>query len=202
MIPDYRPICASRAFVSRAKCSAALLRRAERDPGPSARRAKRNIFGPLAVWPLGPGSRRRRRRLRPGHAVAGFEAIRRRLQNGLDTLSHCAYLWPYPCSSRGASGGDPEGGARSGVPRLTARNRRLGRSGTPPARHYDLAARSSLHGSGGNAGDGSAGPDRKSPRWSAERRARLRKGARHASQSVAMTHAPVGAPPPLDRGDE
>ena len=35
---------------------------------------------------------------------------------------------------------------------------RLGRFGTPPARHYDLAARSSLHGSGGNAGDGSAGP--------------------------------------------
>ena len=45
------------------------------------------------------------------------------------------------------------------------------RPGTPPARHYDLAARSSLHGSGGNAGDGSAAPGRKPPRWSAERRA-------------------------------
>src|SRR6266436_4864817 len=51
---------------------------------------------------------------------------------------------------------------------------RLGRLGTPPARHYDLAARSSLHGSGGNAGDGSAAPGPKSPRWSAERRASLR----------------------------
>src|SRR5262245_18546790 len=38
--------------------------------------------------------------------------------------------------------------------------------------HYDLAARSSLHGSGGNAGEGSAAPGPKSPRWSAERRAR------------------------------
>src|SRR5712671_330343 len=45
------------------------------------------------------------------------------------------------------------------------------RPGTPPARHDDLAARSSLHGSGGNAGDGSAAPGRKPPRWSAERRA-------------------------------
>src|SRR3954447_5352555 len=43
--------------------------------------------------------------------------------------------------------------------------------GTPPARHDDLAARSSLYGSGGNAGDGSAAPGQKPPRWSAERRA-------------------------------
>src|SRR5437016_11176966 len=40
-------------------------------------------------------------------------------------------------------------------------NRRLGRHGTPPARHYDLAARSSLDGSGVNAGEGSAGPEPK-----------------------------------------
>src|SRR5439155_19835809 len=40
-------------------------------------------------------------------------------------------------------------------------NRRLGRHGTPPARHYDLAARSSLDGSGANAGEGSAGPEPK-----------------------------------------
>ena len=33
-----------------------------------------------------------------------------------------------------------------------------GRPGKSPARHYDLAARSSLHGSGGNAGDGSVAP--------------------------------------------
>ena len=42
------------------------------------------------------------------------------------------------------------------VPRLRRVTVRLGRSGTPPARHYDLAARSSLHGCGGNAADGSA----------------------------------------------
>src|SRR5262245_33309277 len=48
--------------------------------------------------------------------------------------------------------------------------------------HYDLAARSSLHGSGGNAGEGSAAPGPKSPRWSAERRAR-----------------PAGRAPRLDR---
>src|SRR5712671_2593304 len=56
--------------------------------------------------------------------------------------------------------------AVSGRPRTL-----LGLPGTPPARHDDLAARSSLHGSGGNAGDGSAAPGRKPPRWSAERRA-------------------------------
>jgi hypothetical protein len=78
----------------------------------------------------------------------------------------------YPRSSEGPS---PETSRRrSGEwrPAAAARNQGPGRSGTPPARHYDLAARSSLHGSGRNAGDGSAAPDRKSPRWSAERRAR------------------------------
>src|SRR5437660_1501819 len=46
-------------------------------------------------------------------------------------------------------------------PATAACNRRLGRHGTPPARHYDLAARSSLDGSGANAGEGSAGPEPK-----------------------------------------
>src|SRR5436190_9780418 len=75
--------------------------------------------------------------------------------------------------------------------------------GTPPARHDDLAARSSLHGSGGNAGDGSAAPGRKSPRWSAERRASrvMGRAAPHSRGLVASrkrdnnTSAPVGAPP-------
>src|SRR6184192_3782277 len=62
---------------------------------------------------------------------------------------------------RGISGDDPEGGARRGVPRRRLHNRRLGRHGTPPARYYDLAARSSLDGSGANAGEGSAGPEPK-----------------------------------------
>src|SRR5262249_29171269 len=77
-----------------------------------------------------------------------------------------------PATGRGRAGRGAEGGAGSGVlrPRLVTDG--PGRSGTPPARHYDLAARSSLHGSGGNAGEGSAAPDPKSPRWSAERRAR------------------------------
>src|SRR5215471_12942170 len=44
----------------------------------------------------------------------------------------------------------PEGGARSGVLRRRLVTAGLGRPGTPPARHYDLAARSSLHGSEGN----------------------------------------------------
>ena len=55
---------------------------------------------------------------------------------------------------------------------------RPGRPGKSPARHYDLAARSSLNGSKpaeasatAGAGDGSAAPGEKSPRWSAERRA-------------------------------
>src|SRR6476659_1596705 len=61
---------------------------------------------------------------------------------------------------------DPERRSGEWRPAAAARNRGLGRSGTPPARHDDLAARSSLYGSGGNAGDGSAAPGRKSPRWS------------------------------------
>jgi hypothetical protein len=94
-------------------------------------------------------------------------------------------------------------------PAAAARNRGLGRSGTPPARHDDLAARSSLHGSGGNAGDGSAAPGRKSPRWSAERRASrvMGRAAPHSRGSVASrkrdnrTSAPVGAPPTPPFGD-
>src|SRR5207344_3068275 len=101
----------------------------------------------------------------------------------------------------------PEDGPerRSGEwrPAAAARNRGLGRSGTPPARHDDLAARSSLHGSGGHAGDGSAAPGRKSPRWSAERRASrvMGRAAPHKRGSVASrkrdkrNSAPVGAPP-------
>src|SRR6478752_9380558 len=87
-----------------------------------------------------------------------------------------------------------------------------GLRGTPPARHDDLAARSSLHGSGGNAGDGSAAPGRKSPRWSAERRASrvMGRAAPHlGAEHVASrkrdnnTSAPVGAPPtPLRVGCE
>src|SRR5207249_5912846 len=93
---------------------------------------------------------------------------------------------------RGISGDDPEGGARRGVPRRRLHNRRLGRHGTPPARHYDLAARSSLHGSGTNAGEGSAGPEPKIA--TVERReASVSRETQDASQGVwraALRHAP------------
>src|SRR5262249_60314014 len=115
-----------------------------------------------------------------------------------------------PATGRGRAGRGAEGGAGSGVlrPRLVTDG--PGRSGTPPARHNDLAARSSLHGSGGNAGDGSAAPDPKSPRWSAERRARPagrapRLSKRGSSRAETRDHrktAPFGAPlaPPGEEG--
>src|SRR3984893_11448972 len=53
----------------------------------------------------------------------------------------------HPRSLRGVSGDDPEGGAGSGVLRRRLVTVRLGRLGTPPSRHYDLGARSSLYGS-------------------------------------------------------
>ena len=92
----------------------------------------------------------------------------------------------------GASSGDgPERRSGEWRPAAAARNRGLGRSGTPPARHEDLAARSSLHGSGGNAGDGSAAPGRKSPRWSAERRASrvMGRAAPHRRGSSRLANA-------------
>src|SRR3954468_12169280 len=110
---------------------------------------------------------------------------------------------------RGVSGDDPERRSGEWRPAAAARNRGLGRSGTPPARHDDLAARSSLHGSGGNAGDGSAARGRKSPRWSAERRASrvMGRAAPHSRGPVASrkrdkrNSAPVGAPPTPPGGD-
>src|SRR5262245_9926825 len=68
----------------------------------------------------------------------------------LDYVSKPCYIASHPRSSRGVSGDDPEGGAGSGVLRRRLVTAGPGRPGTPPARHYDLAARSSLHGSEGN----------------------------------------------------
>src|SRR6266849_4404994 len=115
-----------------------------------------------------------------------------------------------PRSSRGVSGDGPVGGARRGVPRLRLVTVSPGRPGTPSARHYDLAARSSLHGSGGNAGDGSTGPrpkiatvERREARVPPMRGARrLASAWRAASRHVAGAAAPerrLGAPPPLVR---
>jgi hypothetical protein len=76
-----------------------------------------------------------------------------------------------PRSLRACSRDDPECGARRGVPRWRLVTARLGRPGKSPARHYDLAARSSLCGSCVMR-ETEARPQRpKPPRWSAERRA-------------------------------
>src|SRR6516165_8035732 len=84
----------------------------------------------------------------------------------------------------------PEGGARRGVLRRRLVTVCPGRPGTPPARHYDLAARSSLHGPGRQlpAVVGRRAPKEtearprgpKSPRWSAERRASRVMGNYHS----------------------
>src|SRR5262245_37837034 len=83
-----------------------------------------------------------------------------------------------PRSLRAYSRDDPECGARRGVLRRRLVTAGPGRPGKSPARHYDLAARSSLHGSGGNAGDGSAVPRPKTA--TVERR-----GERPASWQIA-----------------
>src|SRR6266568_7163178 len=76
-----------------------------------------------------------------------------------------------PRSLRACSRDDPECGARRGVLRRRLVTARLGRCGKSPARHYDLAARSSLCGSCVMR-ETEARPQRpKPPRWSAERRA-------------------------------
>src|SRR6478735_5168444 len=86
--------------------------------------------------------------------------------------THRSYATRFPSSlMRGVSGDDPEGGAGSGVlrPRLVTAG--SGGPGHRPPGMTTWLRGASLHGSGGNAGDGSAAPGRKSPRWSAERRA-------------------------------
>src|SRR5262244_3543130 len=107
--------------------------------------------------------------------------------------------------SRGVSGDDPEGGAGSGVLRRRLVTVRPGRPGTPPARHYDLAARSSLHGSGRQlpAVVGRRAPKEtearprgpKPPRWSAERRASRVMGRKAPRKRLACrdTARPTGA---------
>src|SRR5262249_54267803 len=117
------------------------------------------------------------------------------------------YKHRQPRLLRACSRDDPECGARRGVLRRRLVTVCPGRPGRLPARHYDLAARSSLHGSGGNAGDGSAAPGEKPPRWSAERRAsrvmgrkapRKRLACRvmcRPNGCLASTRTFLGAPP-------
>src|SRR5262249_45957652 len=94
---------------------------------------------------------------------------------------HLRYKIRQPRSLRACSRDDPECGARRGVLRRRPVTARPGRPGTPPSRHYDLGARSSVYGSEGNCPpleDGGrrrrrkTGPGSlKSPRWRAEGRA-------------------------------
>ena len=91
-----------------------------------------------------------------------------------------------------------------------------GSLGTPPYGHYGPCARSSLYGAGhvalrtqarpGVSGEVST-PPAKTPRWSAERRARLARRASRFTHQVAQTaytclrwretkRAPLGAPSP------
>src|SRR5439155_6595259 len=93
---------------------------------------------------------------------------------------------------RASSRGDPEDGARSGVLRCRLATVAPGGPGTPPAGYYDLAARSSLHGSGTNAGEGSAGPEPKIAMVE-RREASVSRETQDASQGVwraALRHAP------------
>src|SRR4051794_23050694 len=64
-----------------------------------------------------------------------------------------------------------KGGARSGVLRTRLVTAGSGGPGHRPPGTTTWLRGASLHGSGVNAGDGSAAAGRKSPRWSAERRA-------------------------------
>src|SRR5262249_838437 len=119
----------------------------------------------------------------------------------VDYRSGLCYVSHILAHLRGRLRRRAEGGAGSGVlrPRLVTEG--PGRLGTPPARHYDLAARSSLPGAGGKAGEGSAAPGPKSPRWSAERASASRwtRAAPRQAWTVARHErdnrlAPFGAP--------
>src|SRR6478735_1806025 len=84
-----------------------------------------------------------------------------------------------------------KGGAGSGVlrPRLVTAG--SGGPGHRPPGNTTWLRGASLHGSGGNAGDGSAAPGRKSPRWSAERRASrvMGRAAPHSRGSSRLANA-------------
>jgi hypothetical protein len=124
----------------------------------------------------------------------------------IDYTTKLCYIASHPRSSRGVSGDDPEGGAGSGVLRRRLVTVRPGRPGTPPARHYDLAARSSLHGSARQlpAVVGRRAPKEtearprgpKPPRWSAERRASRVMGRKAPRKRLAcrVMARPTGVP--------
>src|SRR5262245_17671181 len=138
--------------------------------------------------------------------------------------THRGYARRYAASLiEGVLRRHPEGGARRGVRRRRLVTVGLGRPGKSPARHYDLAARSSLHGSGRQlpAVVGRRAPKEtearprgpKPPRWSAERRAsrvtgrkapRKRLACRVMARPTGASHAPErlsALRPPLFAGE-
>ena len=138
----------------------------------------------------------------------------------LTTLLTTYRVYARPCAAsliEGVLRKRPEDGARRGVLRRRLATVRPGRPGTPPARHYDLAARSSLHGSEGKCpplyggagaeGDGSAAPRPKTATVERREASVPRHGTQGASQApgvprhgtpngcFARTRTSLGAPP-------
>src|SRR5262245_56362318 len=99
---------------------------------------------------------------------------------------------------RGASSrDDPEGGARRGVLRRRLVTACPGRPGKPPARHYDLAARSSLNGSG-SCRRRKRGPGAKTATVERREASVPRHGTQGASLGAwpaALRAGPTGVPP-------
>src|SRR4051812_148561 len=85
---------------------------------------------------------------------------------GIDYVTGLCYKDSILAHGGASSRDDPEGRAGSGVlrPRLVTAG--SGGPGHRPPGTTTWLRGASLYGSGGNAGDGSAAPDRKSPRWS------------------------------------
>src|SRR5262245_60755386 len=93
------------------------------------------------------------------------------------------YKFRQPRSLRACSRDDPECGARRGVLRQRLVTVCPVMSWKSPASHYDLAARSSLYGSGDNAGDGSAAPRPKTATVERREASVPRHGTQGASQA-------------------
>src|SRR5216684_2254701 len=130
----------------------------------------------------------------------------------LDFVSHLCYESHQPCSSRGVSGDGPVGGARHGVLRRRLVPSAPGGPGPRPpgtttwprgARCTDPEEMPEME---------ARDPGRKSPRWSAERRASPRWGREAPRKRLAcrVTSTPgcpaghpasLGAPPPLGGGE-
>src|ERR1700730_7836037 len=120
----------------------------------------------------------------------------------------------HPCSGGPFSRDDREGGGGNGVPRLRLVTAASGGSGNPPARHYDLAARSIAarirrkcrrwkRGTQTQNRHGGAPKGARPASWDAGTPAGVPDPQRHCgSTGCRCTRAPVGAPPTPHRGGE